>query len=64
MEFPVKVSVQYSAQRRKYPDTVLRRKDDDIFADMENSGEDYAIDVYKLPSKNYKGKEFITCSIC
>ena len=36
----------------------------DIFADMQGSGEDYAIDVYKLPSKNYKGKEFITCSIC
>lgn len=26
-------------------------------------GEDYSIEVYKKPSKNYQGKHFLTCSI-
>lgn len=34
-----------------------------IFAEMADCGEDYEIEVYRLPSKNYKGKEFLTCSI-
>lgn len=35
----------------------------DITAEMENETEDWSIKVYRMPSKNYKGKEFITCSI-
>lgn len=35
----------------------------DIAREMENETEDWAIKVYRMPSKNYKGKEFITCSI-
>lgn len=35
----------------------------DIAREMENEEEDWAIKVYRMPSKNYKGKEFITCSI-
>ena len=31
--------------------------------DEEMDGEDYALVIYKLPSKNYSGKEFITCSL-
>lgn len=34
-----------------------------IFDEMGGSGDDYEIEVYRLPSKNYKGKEFLTCSI-
>ena len=34
-----------------------------IVDEMADSGEDYEIEVYRLPSKNYKGKEFLTCSI-
>lgn len=34
-----------------------------IVDEMDGSGEDYEVEVYRLPSKNYKGKEFITCSI-
>lgn len=34
-----------------------------IFDEMGDCGEDYEIEVYRLPSKNYKGKEFLTCSI-
>ena len=35
----------------------------DIAREMENETEQWAIKVYRMPSKNYKGKEFITCSI-
>ena len=35
----------------------------EIFDEMNESGEDYSISVYRVPSKNYKGKEFLTCSI-
>lgn len=31
--------------------------------EMAGSAEEWAIKVYKKPSKNYNGKEFITCSI-
>lgn len=34
-----------------------------IFDEMAGTDEDYEIEVYRLPSKNYKGKEFLTCSI-
>ena len=37
----------------------------DIFEAMESfaPGEEYQIEVYKKPSKNYQGKHFLTCSI-
>ena len=35
----------------------------EIMDEMSDSGEDFAIQVYRMPSKNYKGKEFLTCSI-
>ena len=35
----------------------------DEVADM-SADEDYSIRVYRRPSKNYSGKDFITCSIC
>lgn len=35
----------------------------DIYEEMEDEDEEWAIKVYRVPSKNYKGKEFITCSI-
>ena len=34
-----------------------------IFDEMGGTNEDYEIEVYRMPSKNYKGKEFLTCSI-
>ena len=36
---------------------------EDIMSDMFGSEEEFHIKVYKLPSKKYNGKEFITCSI-
>lgn len=34
-----------------------------IYDEMKADGEDYEIKIYKLPSKNYNGKSFITCSL-
>lgn len=35
----------------------------EIVDEMEGTDEEYSIECYRLPSKNYKGKEFLTCSI-
>ena len=35
----------------------------DIVSEMDGTGEEYAIKVHRMPSKNYSGKEFLTCSI-
>lgn len=35
----------------------------DIYREMENENEPYQVKIYKVPSKNYNGKDFITCSI-
>ncbi len=37
----------------------------DIFSQMAKDapGEEYSIEVYKKPSRNYQGKHFLTCSI-
>lgn len=35
----------------------------DIFTEMKDETEDWQIEVYKKDSKNYKGKQFLTCSI-
>ena len=37
---------------------------EDITAEMLSAGEtDFSIEVYRKDSKNYKGKQFITCSV-
>lgn len=35
----------------------------DIVSEMDGTGEEYAVKVFRLPSRNYSGKEFLTCSI-
>lgn len=36
----------------------------EIYEEMVDAGEtDFAIKVYRKPSKNFKGKDFITCSL-
>lgn len=34
-----------------------------IYEEMEGEDEEYSITAYKLDSKNYSGKKFLTCSI-
>lgn len=36
----------------------------EIWDEMEGENEDWGITVYKRESNNYKGKEFLTCTIC
>lgn len=35
----------------------------DIYSEMQGEEEAWSIKAYKLDSKNYKGKKFLTCSI-
>lgn len=35
----------------------------DIYNEMQNEPEEWSIRVYRHPSKNYSGKDFITCAI-
>lgn len=35
----------------------------DIYNEMVNETEDWFVEVYRMPSKNRPGKDFITCSI-
>lgn len=35
----------------------------DIITEMDGTDEDYQVEIYKLDSKNFKGKKFITCSL-
>lgn len=35
----------------------------EIWEEMMGEDEEYSIEVYKRDSKNYKGKQFLTCSI-
>lgn len=35
----------------------------EIYKEMENETESWRLLVYRVPSKNYKGKEFLACSI-
>lgn len=41
--------------------TAFKEIADDMAA--EAPGEPYSIEIYRKPSANYKGKEFITCSL-
>lgn len=34
-----------------------------IWDEMADEDEEYSIKAYRVPSKNYKGKDFLTCSI-
>ena len=36
---------------------------EDIWDEMSSENEPFEIEIYRLESKNYKGKQFITCSI-
>lgn len=36
----------------------------EIWDEMDGENEDWSITVYKRESNNYKGKEFLTCTIC
>ncbi len=35
----------------------------DIYDEMENETDEWSLKLYRLPSKNRQGKDFLTCSI-
>lgn len=35
-----------------------------IWEEMADAGEYYPIEIFKRDSKNYKGKQFISCAVC
>lgn len=49
---------KYITGSRSFWDSFL-----EIMGDMYGSDEEWMLDVYKLPSKKYQGKAFLTCSI-
>lgn len=69
---------EHSDQNKDYVNYVLVDKDGtkyvtssesfwtsfmEIYKEMENESEPWTVVVYRVPSKNFKGKEFLTCSI-
>lgn len=36
----------------------------DIWSELKDEAGEWSIEVYKRDSKNYKGKYFLTCSVC
>lgn len=36
---------------------------EDIMDEMAGTDEEFQVQIYRMPSKNYKGKEFLTCTI-
>lgn len=54
-------------QGRKFAcgSATFRRELESILAELSDAGiADFWLKVYRLPSNNYKGKDFITCSLC
>ena len=35
----------------------------DIYAELHDEESEWLLKVYRVPSKNYKGKEFLTCTV-
>lgn len=36
---------------------------DDVLAEMDGADEEFQLDCYKVDSKNFAGKQFITCTV-
>lgn len=36
---------------------------DEVLEEMADSGEEFQLDCYKVDSKNFQGKKFITCTV-
>lgn len=57
------VIVDKTGQRYVTGSDSFMRTFTDICEDMSDCDETYQVKVYRKPSKNYKDKEFLTCSI-
>lgn len=57
------VIIDDEGQRYVTGSTSFGRAFTSIIDEMQDSGEEYGIKVFRLPSKQRQGKEFLTCSL-
>lgn len=62
-EYDVCVIVDKSGTKYRTGSVGFRTSLEEIVEDMADTGEEWSLSVYRMPSKNYKGKSFITCSV-
>lgn len=62
-EYDVCVIVDKSGTKYRTGSVSFRTSLEEIVEDMADTGEEWSLSVYRMPSKNYKGKSFITCSV-
>lgn len=62
-EYDVCVIVDKFGVKYRTGSESFRTSLEEIVEDMADTGEEWSLSVYRKPSKNYKGKSFITCSV-
>lgn len=62
-EYDLCVIVDKSGTKYRTGSVSFRTSLEEIVEDMADTGEEWSLSVYRMPSKNYKGKSFITCSV-
>lgn len=62
-EYDVCVTVDKFGTKYRTGSESFRTSLEEIVEDMADTGEEWSLSVYRKPSKNYKGKSFITCSV-
>lgn len=62
-EYDVCVVVDKTGTKYRTGSESFRTSLEEIVEDMADTDEEWSLSVYRMPSKNYKGKSFITCSV-
>ena len=62
-DYEVYVIIDESGTKYKTGSEAFWSSATDIMAEMKDSGEAYALKVYRKPSKNFAGKDFLACSV-
>lgn len=62
-EYDVCVIVDKAGTKYRTGSESFRTSLEEIVEDMADTGEEWSLSIYRMPSKNYKGKSFITCSV-
>lgn len=63
VDYTVCVLVDKAGTKYRTGSPSLMSSLEDIMADMDGCDEEWNLEVSRQPSKNYKGKEFLTCSV-
>ena len=62
-DYKVIVIIDKAGNKYKTGSETFIRNFIDILAEMEGATEDWSLEIYGRPSKNYEGKQFLTCSV-